>query len=303
VPLRQTPAYALRHYVLGEADLIVVFYTLEFGRVRSVARGARRVRSRFGSAFQPFTRSELVFFEKEGQELTRVSSCEVERSYYESLLSPEAAAIAAYFAELVIEFSVERDPNPPLFRLLGAVLSAIEEGVPLPVAARYFEVWVLQLSGFLPLISACGGCGGRLEAGRWVVPHPLEFVCRECRARMQGARWLSPAGTALLTEILKKKPADVARGAGRDRGAVRRLAAVNRLLIRGHLDRELRSLRYMDRLRRGSQRLRFQAAAAPPPGALQPAAADLPESLVADGPASSELSESVVTNGRVGSER
>jgi hypothetical protein len=120
---------------------------------------------------------------------------------------------------------------------------------------------------------------------------------------MQGARWLSPAGTALLTEILKKKPADVARGAGRDRGAVRRLAAVNRLLIRGHLDRELRSLRYMDRLRRGSQRLRFQAAAAPPPGALQPAAADLPESLVADGPASSELSESVVTNGRVGSER
>jgi len=303
VPLRQTPAYALRHYALGEADLIVVFYTLEFGRVRSVARGARRVRSRFGSAFQPFTRSELVFFEKEGQELTRVSACEVERSYYESLLSPEAAAIAAYFAELVIEFSVERDPNPPLFRLLGAVLSAIEDGVPLPVAARYFEVWVLQLSGFLPLISTCGGCGGPLEAGRWVVPHPLEFVCRECHARIQGARWLSPAGTALLTEILKKKPADVACGAGRDRGAVRRLAAVNRLLIRGHLDRELRSLRYMDRLRRGNQRLRFQAAAAPIPRAETEADGELPDRLVADGPAEAGLSGSLVTDGPPSSER
>ena len=87
MPLRQTPAYALRHYPLGEADLIIVFYTYNFGCVRSVARGARRVRSRFGSAFQPFTQSELVFFEKEGQDLTRVASCEVSRSFYEWLQS------------------------------------------------------------------------------------------------------------------------------------------------------------------------------------------------------------------------
>jgi len=263
LPLRHTPAYALRHYALGEADLIVVFYTLNFGKVRAVANGARRVRSRFGSVFQPFTRSDLVFFEKESQDLARVSACEVERSFYESLLTPEAAAIAAYFAELVIEFTPERDPNPALFRLVGAVLGAVEEGIPLPVAARYFEVWVLQLSGLLPRISTCGGCGKQLEAGRWVVPHPLEFVCRECHGQYGGSRWLSPAGTELLVEILKKKPGDVAAGAGRDHRAVRRLAAVNRLLIRGHIDKELRSVRYLDRLRRGTRRLRFRAAAPP----------------------------------------
>ncbi len=267
MPLRHSSAYALRHYALGEADLIVVFYTLEYGKVRSVARGARRVRSRFGSAFQPFTRSDLVFFEKEGQDLTRVSSCEIERSYYESLLTPEASAIAAYFAELVIEFAADHDPNPALFRLIGAVLGAVEAGVPLPVAARYFEVWVLQLSGFLPLLATCGGCGKQLGGGRWVVPHPLEFVCRECRGQFGSSRWLSPAGTNLLAEILKNKPEHVAASAGTNPQAVRRLAAVNRVLIRGHLDKELRSVRYLDRLRRGTRRLRFRAAAA----ASQPA--------------------------------
>ena len=262
MPPRRTPAYALRHYALGEADLIVVFYTLNYGKVRSVARGARRVRSRFGSVFQPFTRSDLVFFEKEVLDLTRVSSCELERSYYESLLTPEASAIAAYFAELVIEFTVDRNPNPALFRLIGAVLGAVETGLPLPVAARYFEVWVLQLSGLLPLLATCGNCGKRLSSGRWVVPYPLEFVCRECHGQFGTSRWLSPAGTNLLVEILKKKPEDVADSAENNPQAVRRLAAVNRVLIRGHLDKELRSVRYLDGLRRGTRRLRFRVAAA-----------------------------------------
>ena len=272
MPLRQTSAYALRHYALSEADLIVVFYTLNFGRVRSVARGVRRVRSRFGSVFQPFTRSDLVFFEKEGQELTRVSSAEIERSYYESLLSPESAAVAAYFAELLMEFTVERDPNPALFRLVGAVLEAVESGVPLALAARYFEVWVLQLSGFLPQLGICGSCGNELVAERWAVSHPPEFVCRDCHSRFAGHRFLPASGTALLMEILRRKPPDVAAGAGRDTVAVQRLGAVNRQLIRGHIDKELRSIRYFERLRRGTRRLQHRAAAATADGAARPPA-------------------------------
>ena len=251
MPLRESSAYALRTYALGEADLIVVFFTRDFGRLKSVANGARRIKSRFGSAFQSLTRTTLVFHEREGQELTRVSSCELEQSYYHVLLTPEAAATAAYFAELVQEFSAERDPNPAVFRLIGAVMDAVSDGVPLALAARYFETWILRLSGLLPQLDVCGACGRQLAAGRWVVPYPLEFVCRECRSARGGSRWLSPAGTALLAEILSKPPHQIAEGNGGSRQAVQRLAAVNRLLIRGHLDKQLRSVRYFDRLRRG----------------------------------------------------
>jgi DNA repair protein RecO (recombination protein O) len=254
VPVRQTSAYALRTYALSEADQIVLFYTLDFGRLRSVAKGARRLKSRFGSSFQTLTRSSLSFFEREGQELTRVSACEVEQSYYDVLLTPEAAATAAYFAELVQEFTAERDANPAIFRLMGAVMEGVSEGVSLAVAARYFEVWMLRLSGVLPRLNECGGCGQQLSAERWVVPDPLEFICRQCRVAHSGSRWLSPSGTALLTEILRKPPMEVMHGTGQNRQAVQRLAAVNRLLIRGQLDKELRTVRYLDRLRHAGRR-------------------------------------------------
>lgn len=254
MPLRSCRAWTLRTYPLGEADLIVVFFTLEHGQVRSVARGARRVRSRFGSAFQLLTLTRLVFFEKEGRDLTRVSECEVDRSYYHVLLTPEAAATAAYFAELVQEFTAERAPEPALFRLLGATMEAMAAGVSGALLARYFEVWVLRLSGVLPRLGVCGGCGRRLGDARWVVPHPLEFVCRQCRGTRQGSRWLSPEGTALLAEILRKRPEEVADARRWRSGAVQRLAAVNRLLIQGQLDRTLRSVRYVDRLRRRRRR-------------------------------------------------
>ena len=76
--------------------------------------------------------------------------------------------------------------------------------------------------------------------------------------RASTARTTAP-GTA--ARILKKKPQEVAAGAGRNAQAIRRLAVVNRLLIRGHIEKELRTVRYLDRMRRGTQRLRFHATA------------------------------------------
>lgn len=250
MPLHQTPAFTLRTYPLAEADLIVVFYTRDHGQVRGVARGARRLRSRFGSAFQPLTLTNLVFYQKERSSLARVSSCEIERSYYTELTGLEEAALAAYLAELVQEFTGEGDSHPDLFRLLGVVLKAIADGVPLAVAARYFEVWVLRLSGLLPRLATCGACGRALGRGRWVAQRPLEFICSRSCGDVRGKCWLSPAGTDLLRSILKQTPDRVAGGAGRDRKAVNRLGLVSRVLIRGHLERDLRSYRYLDRLRR-----------------------------------------------------
>jgi DNA repair protein RecO (recombination protein O) len=246
--LRHASAYTLRTWPLGEADLIVEMFTLERGRVRVVARSARRPKSRFGSALQPFTRSHIVYFQRDRDDLGRLSSSEIERSFFETLACLENAPLAAYCAELIIGFTPELDPIPALFRLTGAIMVALEEGADAELMARYFEVWILKISGLLPDLHHCGQCGNSLEGEVWISEMSDGFICgRGCAAGAAAAR-LAPPARSLLTAILTNAPGTLAAGQV-SRGAVRALEGATGILIRSQLDRVPRSLRVMRRLR------------------------------------------------------
>lgn len=254
--IRTAIGYALRSHPLGEADLIVEFFTHERGRIRAVARSARRIKSRFGSAFEPFTCSRMVYFQRDKDDLGRVSSCEIERSYFEVLAGLDESAAAAYMAELIIGFAPEQDRSPKLFRLIGAVLEAIESGVSVELALRYFEVWTLRLSGLLPDLNTCGQCGRALDATIWATDSTLELICGQSCSGLHGRRRLPSAAYSLLVEIVRQSPRAVA-AQDHSGGAVRALAEVTELLICGHLDRVPRSLRYMRRMRRHLRTVRL----------------------------------------------
>lgn len=247
--VRHASAYALRTWPLGEADLIVELFTLERGRVRAVARSARRPKSRFGSSLQPFTRSQIVYFQRDKDDLGRLSSCEIERSYFETLATLENAPLAAYWAELIIGFTPELDPIPDIYRLTGAALDALANGAEPELMARYFEIWMLRISGLLPDVQRCSQCGRSMQGDVWVSEITQGFVCgRDCGGGVTANRLATPA-RALLSAILANSPAKIAGGQV-SRGAVRSLENATGLLIRGHLDRVPRSLRVMQRLRR-----------------------------------------------------
>lgn len=248
--IHQASAYALRTYPLGEADLIVELFTRERGRVRCVARSARRIKSRFGSCFEPLTRSRLVWWQREKDDLGRVSSCDIERSWFETLAEVEPAALAAYVAELLIGFTPENDPSPSLFRLVGAVLDGLEGGLDVELAARYVEAWVLRLSGLLPEPHRCGGCGRELTGNARVSEISLEFLCGRGCARRGDGRVFTPAARELLVAILQRAPAEVGGPEGVPVTAVHGLAVTTRVLITGHLGRVPRALRALDALRR-----------------------------------------------------
>lgn len=245
--LRQALGYALRTRPLGEADLIVEIFTRERGRIRGVARSARRLKSRFGSAFEPFTLSRVVWFQRDKDDLGRLSSCDIERSYFETLSGLEQAGVASYLAELVIGFTPEQDPSDTLFRLIGASLDALDARVAPDVVARYAEVWILRLSGLLPDVDRCGACGEQLGADAWVSDTTLEFLhARECMGQ-HGRRRVSPAALGLLRHMLRNGPE---RLGDVPAGALRGLAAVMEVIVCGHLDRPPRSLRVLQRLAR-----------------------------------------------------
>ncbi|MFQ5738127.1 MAG: DNA repair protein RecO [Acidobacteriota bacterium] len=150
--VHQSEALTLRTYPYAESHKIAVFLTPDFGQVRGVAHGAKKVKSRFGSSLEPLTHSRLTFSRKEGQELSVIRECEIIRAFPAYRLSLEVNLYFSYFAELLLQFGKEEQEAENLFRLTLALLDAVEEK-PIQLLARYFELWLLQLEGVLPALS------------------------------------------------------------------------------------------------------------------------------------------------------
>ena len=234
-------AIVLRTYKLAEADKIVVCLTRHAGVVRGVARGARRLKSKFGASLEPFTQIALVYYEKEGRELVTLQQVEILRSYFGLAHSAEIVHAMEYLGELVLEFAPPEEPNDKLYRMVRACAEALAENPEaLPALVRYFEVWTLRLAGFLPNSRACAGCSRRFEEGETVyLSGDNGLRCRAC----SGSAGIALAGEAYgqLRAIQKSGPVEFARSVGRFRGNVwHELAQVTQTLIARALEREPR---------------------------------------------------------------
>src|SRR5207253_4725894 len=120
-------------------------------------------KSRFGAGLEPSTVLALSYFEKEGRELVSLKQAEIIRSYFGLAQNAEIVSTLAYLSELVMEFSPPGEPNEKIFRMVRAVLDALKESPEdLHAIIRYFEIWILKLSGFYPDIRSCVRCARRL---------------------------------------------------------------------------------------------------------------------------------------------
>lgn len=241
MPLHRTEAFLLRTYALKEADKICVFFTRDQGKVRGVAHGARKIRSRFGSALEPFTEVALSYFQKEGRELVSISSCDILRSHFErGARNVETASAFSYMAELLTEFLPEHEPNERLYRLVQATLEAVEgEEGDLAQILRYFESWLLKLVGFFPDTSYCAVCDEPIKTGESV------FLTAEGTPRCVacgGGKGFSVNGElrSVISEIFRLHPTTFARNLVRSEHILK-LGEINYQIIRHALERDLRS--------------------------------------------------------------
>src|ERR1051326_4735700 len=120
-----TEAIVLRSYNLAEADRIVLCFTRDAGLIRGVAKGARRMKTRFGAALEPFTVIRLEFREKENRALVTIAVVEVVESHFDLAADVESAEALGYMAELVNEFAPPHEANQKLFRMVSACLDAL----------------------------------------------------------------------------------------------------------------------------------------------------------------------------------
>ncbi|MGZ4838015.1 MAG: DNA repair protein RecO [Terriglobales bacterium] len=165
MPLKESEAVVLRSYPLREADLLVTFFTRAEGKVRGVARSAKKSKRRFGGALEPLTVVKLYYEDRERQELARIDSCEILESPLTGAVDYPRAVALGHVAELLDELLPDREANDAIFRLTLSVLRTLRAGA-IWMPLTYFELWLTRLAGFLPEFGECVVCGERLNGSR-----------------------------------------------------------------------------------------------------------------------------------------
>jgi DNA repair protein RecO (recombination protein O) len=182
VALHKTRALVVGRRALGESDRLVEFYTLDFGKVRGVAKSARRPRSRFGSALEPFTMGELIFFDTGRSELVRVDHFDILHSFVQLREDLDRLGRGAWMVECVVRLCADRDPHATLFRLLVRALRALESSSRPVWVSACFAMRAVDLLGHRPRIDRCVSCGRPFPFPRVVLDMAAGgLVCGSCR--------------------------------------------------------------------------------------------------------------------------
>lgn len=165
MPQKQSEAIILRTYPLRESDLLVTLFTRTEGKVKGVAKAAKRSKKRFGGALEPLTYVRVYFEDRERQELARIDSCDVLLSPLAAEVSYPRAVALGHVAEVLDELLPDREANDTMFRLARSVLANLQ-GPAVWMPLTYFDLWTVRLVGFLPELTECIVCGSALNGSR-----------------------------------------------------------------------------------------------------------------------------------------
>ena len=150
MPARVSETFVLRTYPFREADLVVSFLTRDLGKLRGVARRARRPKSPFGSGLERLSRVRMAYFQRENAELVNLSGCELIESQFGLQSEYAMSVVLDYFTEVTEQLLPANEPNEKFFRLLASVLAYLQENGNPWTAVAYFTVWTVRLIGIWP---------------------------------------------------------------------------------------------------------------------------------------------------------
>lgn len=176
----------------SEADKIVTFLSPDLGRVAGIAKGAKRSQKRFVNKLEEFSLLQILYRPARGDGLLLLSEADLENAHLPIRTHYERYVAAMHAAELVLRFTREHDPDPAIFTLLAWALQSLTDGrEPLAVAV-YFQLRLLGLAGYEPLLDRCGFCGtGVTNGGRYALHAGRgALVCARCQ-EMQPAALLT----------------------------------------------------------------------------------------------------------------
>lgn len=210
MPLLKTPAITLKSRKWGEADRIVTFFTLRHGKLRGVARGARRIKSRFGSALEPFVHCDLNLFEKRSDPLYRITQVDIRETFPALREDLTLMSAAARMVNLVSAVTAEGDPGPRIFETLVGGLRALQGTHDPALTVLLFQIRLLGQTGFRPQTDHCAACGvtGGIRLAQFS-PVSGGLICDPCASRRPDRCLPMSAGSLAFLQQTLHLPASV----------------------------------------------------------------------------------------------
>src|SRR5437764_2023598 len=236
--LKESEAIVLRSYPLREADLLVSFFTRTEGKVKGVARAAKKSKRRFGGALEPLTYVRLYWEDRERTDLARIDSCEILSSPLSETVDYPRAVALSHIAELLDELLPDRQHDDDIFRLTIAVLPHLHAQTRHPIigssdhrkigktpAAQnsdppsdgpisiwlpltYFDLWLARLTGLMPSLAECSACGAELNGHRAFF-HPMAEGLLCSRDKRLASTEISAESRAIAAQIFRTSLPDL----------------------------------------------------------------------------------------------
>ena len=248
MPLYQTPAIVLRSTPYGESDQIVTLYTLDFGKMKGIAKGAKRSRKRFANTLEIGSYIQVAFFEKETQDLVRLDQSELIRPFGSLREDITKLAWASYFIELVNEMTAERIKNKALFKLLVFFLNLIDQGMLQEEIQRVFEVRLLSLLGYQPHFDHCTRCQKRLSGENFFFGiREGGVLCPSCATHLPGLVPIS-LGTVKTLLLAQSLPLEKVRRLSFSPQSSKESRAVLSVFLQEYLGKELKSKKFLEQI-------------------------------------------------------
>lgn len=242
----------LRHTDWGEADRLLVLFSREAGKLRAVAKGARKLRSRKAGHLEPFTHVKLLL--AAGRDFWIVTQAETVNAYLPVREDLVRTAYAAYVIELIDRFTYEEGENRPLFQLLVDTLERVST-LPDPFpAVRYYEIRLLDLLGFRPNLTTCVRCGTQIKAeDQFFDAEHGGVLCPRCGANLPAARAATRAVSMPTLKYLRHYQRSTFREASRvtlSPGVRREMESLLNYYLTYLLERRLNSPAFLHEVRR-----------------------------------------------------
>ena len=244
----QTEAIIIKRINLGEADRILTLYTPEHGKVKAVAKGSRRPRSKLGGHVELLTYSQLLL--AHGRNLEIVTQAQTIDSFLPLKENLKRMSCGLYISELVDAFSEEHAENGKLFRLLLETLHQLSQLEKNDIALRYFELQLLNFTGYRPQLQRCANCNSPLQPmTNYFSSSQGGVLCNDCGFQEPMARDLSVNALKVL-RLWQDCDFGTANRIHINAGLAFELEQVLREYIKYLLERQVKSTLWLDRLKK-----------------------------------------------------